>query len=468
MITKDKSFYRNFFSLLGFLALQNMIVLAVNLIDNIMIGSYSEEALSGVASVNQLQFIFQQTLGGVGEALVVLGSQYWGQGRTEPVKRILNGALTLGLFAGVLLFVLSALIPDKLVMIFTSNPAYIEKGVEYLRLMKYTYLLFPISSVLFSCLRSVETVRIAFISSIVSLVVNGTINYMLISGNCGFPELGVTGAATGTLIARIVELTMLLVYTLKIDKKLKIKIKDFFIFDKTLMKDYLKNSRSFVIVSTLFGFSTALQTVILGHMEDVSTAISGSPIAANSISSTLYMMLKVASVGAASAASIIIGKEVGKNNLPKVKEYAKTLQLIFIGIGILTSIVLFTIRTPILGLYEISDATRELANSFILVLCVTCIGTSYQMPTVCGIVRGGGDSAFVLKNDVISIWGIVLPLSFLAAFVFNWPPVVVVFCLNSDQLFKCIAVGIKANKFNWVKHLTRAESEITDAAEAQK
>ena len=98
-----------------------------------------------------------------------------------------------------------------------------------------------------------------------------------------------------------------------------------------------------------------------------------------------------------------------------------------------------------------------MADSFILVLCVTCIGTAYQMPVNTGIIRGGGDANFVLINDIISIWGIVLPLSFLAAFVFNWPPVAVVLCLNFDQLFKCGAAAIKANRYHWMKKLTRVK-----------
>ena len=150
-------------------------------------------------------------------------------------------------------------------------------------------------------------------------------------------------------------------------------------------------------MAVLFGLSTALQTVILGHID--LTNVSGDPIAANSISSTMYMMLKVAAIGASNAAAIIIGKTVGQNNVGKVKEYAKTLQLIFIAIGILTSITLFSIRTPILSFYKgISPETYELANNFILVLCVTCIGTSYQMPVMTGVIRGGGDSSFVLKT----------------------------------------------------------------------
>ena len=95
-----------------------------------------------------------------------------------------------------------------------------------------------------------------------------------------------------------------------------------------------------------------------------------------------------------------------------------------------------------------------LANGFLIVLSVTGMGTAYQMPTNTGIIRGGGDSKYVLIMDLISIWGIVLPLSFLAAFVFNWHPVAAIACLNADQIFKSLPAIIKCNRFNWIKKLT--------------
>ena len=100
-----------------------------------------------------------------------------------------------------------------------------------------------------------------------------------------------------------------------------------------------------------------------------------------------------------------------------------------------------------------------MANAFLLVLCVTGFGTAYQMPTLVGIVRGGGDSKFILYNDLISIWGIVLPMSFLAAFVFHWSPVAVIFCLNADQIFKCGAAFVKVNRYNWMKKIGTLTSE---------
>ena len=89
-MTKDKQFYKQFFSLYFVLVLHNIIVLGVNLADNIMIGAYSETALAGVAAVNQVQFVFQQIIMGCGDALVVLGSQYWCQGRTAEMQSLFS------------------------------------------------------------------------------------------------------------------------------------------------------------------------------------------------------------------------------------------------------------------------------------------------------------------------------------------------------------------------------------------
>lgn len=448
LLTKDRSFYRTFLRLFPMIVLQNVIVLSVNLADNFMIGRYSETALSGVAAVNQLQFIFQQLTMGVGDALVVMGSQYWGQGRTAQVKQLGKAAMAVGLFCGILLFVLTGLFPEQIVGLFTSSEEIIAEGVKYLSVIRWSYVLFGISAVLLALLRTVEVVRISLVVSVTALVSNISINYLLISGNLGFPELGVQGAAVGTLIARGLELCIVLFYYVFLDKRLKIRLSDLIKTDMRLIVDYLKHCRLFVTVSLMFGLSTALQTVVLGHMDD-------SAIAANSIANSLFQVLKVMAVGAASATAIIIGKTIGGGDLKKLREYVKTFQVIFLGIGAITGITLFILRSFILSYYDLSPATYDMARNFMLVLCFTGVGTAYQMPVLIGIVRGGGDAKFVFWNDLISIWGIVLPLSFLGAFVFHWPPTAVLFCLNSDQLFKCAAAAIKANRFKWVKKLTR-------------
>ena len=447
ILTRDKSFYKQFFSLYWVLVLHNIIILGVNRADNIMIGSYSETALSGVGAINQVQFVFQQIVMSAGSGLVALSSQYWGQGRTREIKILSACAMSVGVVTSVLLFTLALFVPEKIVGIFTPSTDIIAEGVRYIEIIKFTYPIFAITNLLLASLRSVETVKIGFYVSLVTLVTNCSINFVLIEGRFGAPEMGVRGAAIGTLAARILELVIVAVYVFFVDKKLRLKVVDLFSFEKKLLHDYAKTAFPIILVGAMFGVNTALQSVILGHMSD-------NAIAANSMASTLYQTLKVAAVGASSATAVIVGKTIGMGDMKKLKEYVKTLQVMFVCIGVAISTTMFFVRTPILSLYDLSPETYRLADSFLLVLCVTGFGMAYQMPTIVGIIQGGGDGMFVVKNDFVSLYCIVLPLSFLAAFVFKWSPVAVVLCLNLDQIFKGIPGFIKVNRYTWVKKLT--------------
>ncbi|MBQ9086876.1 MAG: MATE family efflux transporter [Clostridia bacterium] len=446
-VTRDKGFYRNFFSLWSVLVLNNVIVLSVNLADNVMLGNYSEAALSGAATCNQLQFVFSQLLVGLGGGAVILGSQYWGQGRTDRVKRVGSWAILCSFAVAAVFFLAAALVPEGLLRLFTDSPEIVEEGVRYLRVIKYSYPVFALTTMLLQILRSVESVKIGFYVSLAALAVNIALNYCLIFGKMGFPVLGAEGAALATLIARVVELLVVVGYLFFFEKRLCFRLRDVWNNDTGLLRGYFRLSLPIMITDGLFGVSTALQTVILGHMTDAA-------ISANSVATTLYQLLKVASVGSAGAAAVIIGKTIGEGREDKTREYAKTMQIIFLFVGLLTGVTLFFLRAPIISLYRITEEAKTLADEFLLVLCVAGMGMAYQMPTNTGIVRGGGDAKYVLRLDLISIWGIVLPLSALAAFVWGLPPVAVIACLNADQVFKCIPAVIKVNRFRWIKKLT--------------
>ena len=445
---KDRHFYRTFFSMYFVLVFQNVISLSVNLADNIMLGAYSEVSLSGVAAVNQIQFIYQQLLTAVGDGMVIFCSQYWGKKQLEPVKKIAATAMHTGLVFAAALFLAVSLFPEQAVGLFTTDQAIIAEGVKYLSLIRFTYLFFAVTTILLATLRSVEIVKIAFYLSVSTLVINCCINYVLIYGKFGAPRLGVTGAAVGTLVARIVECGAALWYVLRKEPNLKMRISDYFRTDRLLRRDYFKTTVPMLIVQGLWGLNTAMQTVILGHM-------TARAIAANSAASNLFLMVKSMAVGASSAASVLIGKTIGEGDLKKVHLYARRLQKMFVVIGIVSGVFLYFLRIPVLSFYDLAPETREMANRFLIILSVICVTMSYQMPTSNGIIRGGGNAMFVVRMDLISIWCIVIPLSFFMAFVVKASPVVVVCCLNADQVFKCIPAFLEVNYGKWVKKLTR-------------
>ena len=425
----DSAFYKTFFSMYPLLVLQNVVTLSVNLADNMMLGAYGESALSGAAAVNQIQFVYQCLLTALGDGLVMFGSQYWGKKQLSPLRKIAASAMHFGLLLSAVLFLLVSIFPIQALRIFTTDSAILEQGAQYLSIIRFTYLFFAITQILLATLRSVEIVGIAFRLSCMALLVNCSINYLLIFGHFGFPQLGIRGAAIGTLTARILEVIVLLVYLFRsAGKKLGLHFSNYFHVDPVLTKDYLKTTAPMLVTNGLWGVNTALQTVILGHM-------TAAAIAANSVASTLYMLIKSTAVGASSTASVMIGKAVGSGDIPLTKHYSKLLQRLFLCIGVLSGITLFFIRIPILSIYDLQPATKEMANTFLIILSVICVGMTYQMPTNNGIIRGGGNALFVVKMDLISIWCIVLPLSFFMAFVMHASPTVVVWCLNAEVFY---------------------------------
>lgn len=175
---------------------------------------------------------------------------------------------------------------QQLIGLFTTSSEIIKEGQAYLGILKWTFVLFLISNLLISMLRSVETVRISFIISVVSLLANGGINYTLIFGHFGFPEMGIRGAAIGTLIARSLEFLIVLFYVIKADKKVQIFRGNVFreIFsteNKKLWTEFIRVSSPVILSNMLWSISVPMQTAILGHL-------SADAIAANSVVTTFF------------------------------------------------------------------------------------------------------------------------------------------------------------------------------------
>ncbi|MBQ4353685.1 MAG: MATE family efflux transporter [Clostridia bacterium] len=454
-----QDFWRRWIRLLLTIAGQNIIVYSVNLLDNIMIGQLGEAAelaISGVFIVNQIQFLLQMIIGGIADGTVVICSRYWGEKNTDNIKKAASTAMRAGLLISGLMLAAVLLFPDAALGIFTDKAHVIEEAKKYLVIVAFTYVFFAATQVLLGVLRSVECAFIGFVNSCAALVINFVLNYLLIFGKFGFPALGVRGAAVATLISRIAELAIVIVYIAFFDKKIGLKFKDFLRTEAEITKKFLKVSLPVVMSGTSWGIAMGLQTAILGRLTDP-------VITANSIASTLFQIVSVVIYGAASAASIMIGKTIGEGALDaggdagllkaELKHRAKWMQLIFLGLGLCTSLALFLLRDTVISFYDITPETAELAKQFISVLCVTVVGTAYQMACLTGIVRGGGDTKFVFYNDLIFMWGLVLPSSFLAAFVFELAPVWIFICLKADQILKCTVAVVKVNRYKWMKKI---------------
>lgn len=444
---KETSFYKILFKMLIVVAMQNLVAYSVNMIDNIMLGSYDQFALSGAAAVNQVFFMVQQFALSIGNTLIVIASQYWGEGRVSPIRRLTGLSLKLGVICSAAILMICIFLPRPLMMLFTNSEPIIGQGMSYLSVVMWTFPLFILSNVMISALRSVQTVNISFYISVLSLIVNAGINYTLIFGRFGFPEMGIVGAGIGTLIARILEFAILIVYLVFFDKKLKLPEGDFLKTSKELRSDYRKSLIPISMAQILWGISVPMQTAILGHLSD-------DAIAANSVATTFYQYLKVIVIAMSSVSAVMMGNTIGQGDREKVKAAGRTLSVIDVCIGLTLGAALFILRDPLLKMYNLTPSATVMARNLIAIMSIIMVGMSYQMPVSFGVIQGSGDSKFTLKMNLISTWLIVMPLSFLTAFFLKWPVEAVVFVIQSDQIFKGLPTFLRFRTYKWINKLT--------------
>lgn len=452
IITRDKSFYTTLISLAIPIGLQYLITFLVGFADNLMIGRLGDSAISGVYMGNQIQTIVQLFSGGVEGAILILAAQYWGKKDVVNIKKIIAVGVKFAILFGVMLSVVVSLFPEYIMRFLTTDREVIVEGTIYLRIVGISYVFFCIAQVFIASMRSVETAKIGLYISIMTLFVNVGLNYILIFGVGNLiPAMGVAGAALATLISRICEMLVSTVYTLAVDKKLKLKIRDLLPTDRVILKDFVKYGLPVIGGQIIWGVNMIGNSMILGRL-------SAPVISAASISGTLNNLIYVFMNGISNAIGIITGKTVGAGQYEKMKEYARTTQIIFLIVGLLSGTAVFLLRKPFVGLYAVSEEAVKYSIQFCNVLSITIIGTCYQAASLFGLVKSGGDISFVFKNDTIFVLLVVLP-SAIIAWRMGAEPWIVFACLKCDQVLKCIVAFFKIRSYNWMKNLTRETQE---------
>ena len=449
ILTRDRAYYRMLLALAVPISLQNLITFAVNFADNLMVGQLGDTAVSGVYMGNQIQTFLQLMLTGVVQITGILAAQYWGKRDTKSIRSIVSLSMRVALGLGLFTTVLAVALPKQLIGLLTPDAAVVEAGAEYLTIVAWGFLFYAASQILIAAMRSVESAKIGMYISLVALFVNIGLNAVLIFGLLGFPAMGIRGAAVATSISRVVECAAAAVYVRYADKKLNLRLKDYFnkVFSG-LVKDFWRYGLPILAGEVVWAINTITQSGILGHLDSAA-------VTAYSIMGSMHTLVYIWVTGLSSAVGVITGKTVGSGDVEKVKEYARTTQLLFFGVGIFTCAFILLFRAPFVSLYKkVSPEATAYAMQFIIVLAVSMLGSCYQMPCLAGLVKAGGDVSFVFKNDTLHVFLIVLPAGLLASH-FGAAPWIIVHCLKIDQFLKCFVAFVKVNRYKWIKNLTR-------------
>ncbi len=450
-LVKDRKFYKTLIALALPISLQNLITFLVNFADNVMVGSLGEIDIAAVHMSRQMASVVQFIMNGIGTTVLVLGAQYFGKKNYDAIKRIIFNGFRVSLIVGIIYSALNIIFARQILSILTDgNQTVINAGIPYLQITGLSFFFFCISQHFVFSLRAVQNTKLGMRLAFITLVVNCTLNYLLIFGKFGFPELGIKGAAIATLAARVIECIVTVIYVFKFEKDLKIKLRDLRLKSSILAKDMLRHGIPIMLGEIVWSINTLYHSFIIGrYSEEIMSAFS--------ITIMMSNLIYVWAAGLASAVGIITGKTVGEGKYDLMKQYAKTVQVLFVIVGIFSGLIVFFLKTPFISLYNVTDYTAETASILMNVLAVVMAGTCYQMVGLAGLVKSGGDTAFVTINDSIHVFLIIIPSAFLA-YKLGAPVWAVFLCLKCDQLLKCIVAVIKINRFKWMKKLVREET----------
>lgn len=445
---KDKNFYKTLLLLAIPIILQNIITQGVSVADNMMVGKLGETAISGLYFSNRIQLVMQILLVGLDSSIVILASQYWGKRDCDHIKDVVSIAAVLATGFTSLVALASICIPEQVMHLFTDMPEVVAAGASYLRIVGTGYVFFGMTTTMLSAMRSVEMVRIGLINSLVALIMNICGNYLLIYGNCGFPAMGIRGAALATLISRMIEFAVVAFFVFRVDRNLRMRVEDFKRWDKDILHDLVKYGWPLVMGQAVWAFNIFMRSFVVGKLDQYATS-------AVSIADTYDGLLCFGGIGLAAAVGVMTGKAIGQNDFEKAKTQAKTMQVVFVGLGIVMGIICWSCCGWFASFYTLEQRSLDVLNTLFPVLTVIVSFRSYQGPCLMGLVKAGGDTSFVCKNDSIFVFFVVVPSALVAHYVFNAQPWVIYACLLCDQVLKCFVAVVKINSFNWMKNLTR-------------
>ena len=446
---RERAFYKSMFALAVPVILQNIVVFLTQMLDTVMLGELGDVAMTASSLANQPFFIFNMLTFGLGSGAAVLTAQYWGKKEIEPIRMILTMIVRATVLIGLLLTIVSLLIPEQLMMIFSPDPDVIREGATYMRIMCICYAFFGFSSSFYTTLRSVESVKIAVVSNVAALVVNGGLNYILIFGKLGLPALGVRGAAIATLCARLVEFLIAVIYMLFFDRKLKLRLREFFRFDKQLFFDLVHISTPVVINEVMWALGTSMQARLLGQL---GTQV----VTANSIVSIVQQLATVMVFGVAGAAAVLIGKAIGEGDMEEARNRGFTFKWLSVGVGVIVCVIICSLRSVAVDFYNVSAEAKSFAYDMMLVTSIVGFFMSMSAVGIVGILRGGGDTKFSLNAEIFALWAVAVPVAYFTAFVLHWPPIFVYCMIKLDEPVKNVLIWIRLRGTRWLRDVTRS------------
>ncbi len=444
-----KEFYRKVFVLVLPMTLQNLINVGVTSSDVIMLGRVGEKVLSGASLGGQIYFIMTLIFFGLTSGASVLTAQYWGKRDRDTIEKILGMTLRLSVLVSLTFTIVTLCIPQYLMKIFTSDPEVVVQGAKYLRIVCFSYLPASLTMVYLNVMRSIERVAISTLVYFISFLANIVLNAIFIFGLFGVPAMGVSGAALGTTIARLIELGIVIFYSTVYNKEVKVRLRYVISTEKWLFLDFMHFSLPVVINEMLWGLGTSTNAAILGHLGSAVTA-------ANSVAQVIRQLAMVICFGLANATAILIGKSIGEGKMEQAKEYGRHFKNLSIVLGLCGAVVVLIARPVVMSFMTVSEEAMGYMGVMLFVMAYYVICQAFNTTMIVGVFRAGGDTKYGLMVDTTTMWCGSIILGFIAAYVLKLNVTAVYMIVMCDELLKIPLCIYRYKSYQWLKDVTRA------------
>lgn len=335
-----------------------------------------------------------------------------------------------------------------LMRIFTNDSGLILYGTKFLRAISFSYLVMGFSQMYLNIVKSMENARLSAWISSSCLVLNIALDALCILVLFpGRPDMAVTGVAIATVSARFIELGCCVVHSFT-----RGKIRFHLLFrddmERNLMKDYIKYTLPVQGNYIVWGCALTATAAIIGH-------VSADMVAANSMASVVRNLAIVLCGGIASGGSVLVGKHLGNGNRQIAKKAGDRITLYAFIFGALAGIIILLMKPLIFHMVDLSGTARGYLDGMLYICAYYCIGKSINSTTIGGIFCAGGDPKFGFWCDTIVMWGIILPLSYLSAFVWHLNPIMLYAIICLDEVVKLPAAFIRFRQYRWLNDITR-------------
>lgn len=450
LMIRDRQFYGGIFSLAFPIILQQLLRISVDTVNSILLGSIDQLQMTAVTQADQVFFIYYTVCNGFAVGCCVLIAQYWGRRDMEAIRTVLATALRAIAIFGLCFTLVVMSAPQVVMRIYLKDPEVLALSASYLRKVALMYLPCALSVMIFAGCRGVERVRIVLITNLISYSVNIGLDYCLLYGRFGFPRLGVTGIAVGTVTARFLELAICGTYLFKLEKRINFRFSDLKRRDGQLGRDLFKVGAPIVAHEMIWSLGTSTGSMITGQLGT-------SVVAGYNVSMVLYNLCASVGNGYLNACNVVMSKTIGMGRRDEVKQQARSMLLVGAGIGVGLGIITLLSRTPFLSLYKLEPDAVAYARQFMMVIACIWPFSLLEMTGMIGILRAGGDGKTGFYSDIVIMWMLCIPLAAMAAFWWKAPPVAVVAILKTIIALEAIVGILRVRSMKWVKDLTHHE-----------